>query len=261
MVIFYKSLRIIDSKPKWVIVDEDSNIVDENPTKDQLKMVLIESHKKKAFKINYDDIKCCICGGDSTYINRNGYPEWRKFPDVKRWDGKSYLCKSCYSKEYMKLPDSHHNLMKKVTDFRTGNLGSKTKTGKGFIGEQIVAKVRKLKNCCIETDIFNFKFDLSKDPEYGMIQVKLRVSCYGDWYIKFGIEHNFDTLFVLCMDKNMKNVERVYTIPEEELYGMKSLTIMGSENSKWEMFRIDEKPYNEAYQNMKLANCKVLRKK
>jgi len=33
----YKSYRIIDGKPRWVIVDETSKIVNRNPSKDELK--------------------------------------------------------------------------------------------------------------------------------------------------------------------------------------------------------------------------------
>lgn len=33
----YKSYRIINGKPRWVIVDENGNIVNRNPTEDELK--------------------------------------------------------------------------------------------------------------------------------------------------------------------------------------------------------------------------------
>ena len=34
---YYKSLRIIDGKPRWVIEDKDGKIIDRFPTKEQLK--------------------------------------------------------------------------------------------------------------------------------------------------------------------------------------------------------------------------------
>lgn len=33
---YYKSVRLVDGKPRWVIVDENDNIVNNNPSKDEL---------------------------------------------------------------------------------------------------------------------------------------------------------------------------------------------------------------------------------
>ena len=35
----YKSYRIIDEKPRWIIVDENENIINKNPDKDKLKLL------------------------------------------------------------------------------------------------------------------------------------------------------------------------------------------------------------------------------
>lgn len=43
----YKSNRIIDGKPKWVIVDENGEIVNRNPAKEELKGLKTEFHKIK----------------------------------------------------------------------------------------------------------------------------------------------------------------------------------------------------------------------
>lgn len=42
----YKSNRIIDGKPKWVIVDEDGNIINKNANKEELKNLQIEQCSK-----------------------------------------------------------------------------------------------------------------------------------------------------------------------------------------------------------------------
>jgi hypothetical protein len=36
-MVYYKSYRIIDGKPKWVLEDEDGNIINRNPCKVELK--------------------------------------------------------------------------------------------------------------------------------------------------------------------------------------------------------------------------------
>lgn len=43
----YKSIIIIDGKPRWVIVDEDGKIINRNPSKDELKGL-----KKEPYKVN-----------------------------------------------------------------------------------------------------------------------------------------------------------------------------------------------------------------
>lgn len=35
----YKSYRIVDGRPRWVIIDENENIVNRNPNKDKLKLL------------------------------------------------------------------------------------------------------------------------------------------------------------------------------------------------------------------------------
>jgi len=43
----YKSYRIIDGKPRWVIVDETGNIVNRNPSKDELNDLKEETYVRK----------------------------------------------------------------------------------------------------------------------------------------------------------------------------------------------------------------------
>ncbi len=43
---YYKSVRLVDGKPRWVIVDENDNIVNKNPSKDELKGLEEEPYKR-----------------------------------------------------------------------------------------------------------------------------------------------------------------------------------------------------------------------
>ncbi len=193
---------------------------------------------------------CSRCGGRETHIRPNGYAVWIK--DVNEegyWDRKSYLCSYCYDQYHNK----NHELIRSEMKCRNDQISLVTTNGKGIIGECSIAKVRKLDVLSIKFDNFRFKLDLSVDHEYGNIQSKYKVSYYGDWTVKFGIEHNFDTLFSLCASKNMKDIERAYAIPEEELYGKQGIRLVGNisnRGSKWEKFRIDEKPYDDAYKSL-----------
>ena len=151
-----------------------------------------------------------------------------------------------------------------MAKYKMRQLSIYSKVGKGFIGEQIVAKARNIKNCNMETGNFHHKFDLL-DIEYGRIQVETFSLKRGGWGFKFGHTNkgSFDNAFLLCMDDNepWRDVERVYVIPEEETFGRSTLNIIKNPSRTvwYEIFRIDERPYNDAYHHMKLENCKVLK--
>lgn len=249
-MVYYKSVRYIDGRMTWVIEDDHGNI-NKSPTKDQLNVSILDDKKRTQFKGR----KCCECGSYETYIY-GSRPKWYTHICTKECCT-GYICNKCYIRMRHKLPEDYHSIVKSMRKFRNKQLSKDSKLGKGFIGEMIVAKTRGLKSCSMETDVFNHKSDLSIDPEYGDIQVKLRTPQNGDYKVSFGAEHNFDTLFVLCMSKDMKNIEKMYAIPEGELYGITQITICKN-GTKYETFRIDEVPYNDVFHNMKLESCPVL---
>jgi hypothetical protein len=43
--IYYRSYHIVDNKPKWVITNEDGNII-RNPTKEQRKLAVLDKKNK-----------------------------------------------------------------------------------------------------------------------------------------------------------------------------------------------------------------------
>lgn len=203
---------------------------------------------------------CDICKTNKL-IPGNALREHNKNGD---WTGR-WLCKKCYDKYD---PNSSHSIMKDRRDFRNNNLDPNVTTGKGYIFEQITVKVRGVSNLNIENDNFNSQLDHSKDPEYGVLQSKGAVynPMYGSWkfHVQNDQEKEFDNLFAYCMSRDMKNVERVYIIPWEEVIKRKSISIIKnpSKGVQWyEKYRIDEKLYNDTYHNMSIDDCPVLRKK
>lgn len=201
--------------------------------------------------------KCCKCGSNETYIRPSGYPCWfMDYNDKGDWTGK-YVCHKCYHRYDNNSTD---NLIKSMRKCRNKGISKYSNTGKGFIGEQIVANVRGLKNCNIEKDDFNFKFDLH-DPEYGRVQVKTHVLNREGWSFSNIKLENYDTIILLCMDEYRKNIERVYIIPSVCVVGPTGITIVKypSRGFRYEKFRVDERPYNDSYHSMKLDNCPVLK--
>lgn len=193
--------------------------------------------------------KVCCIHRDNKNARGDDITKWRKHK-CDREDCTGYVCYRCFMKYD---PNSHYNMIKSIANSRSGQLDKYVATGRGLIGEAIIAKVRELEIISIKLDKFNTRFDLSRDTEYGMIQSKFKIPWFADWYAHFGLDHYFDTLFFQCVSKNMKDVERLYAIPEDELYGITTISVYnGIKSSKWEKFRIDERPYNECYHSIML---------
>lgn len=197
---------------------------------------------------------CCKCNSRDTTIY-DGHESWHHHKCEKDCCSR-ILCHNCYTAEHHKSPGGWVTLINSLSNHKIGSLRIESETGKGLIGEAVIAKVRGLEIVAIKQDNFRAKLDLSFDNEYHNIQVKTSTPHYGDLYASLGKDYNFDTLFGLCIDKNMKNIVRVYAIAEEELHGIQNISFRRSPHpsigSKWERFRIDEKSYNDTYQNLML---------
>lgn len=88
-MVYYKSYRIVDGKPRWVIEDEDGNI-NKSPTKEQLNTAFLDNGRKKIL-----DRRCCICGSNDTYIYPDGRVQWHGHTCKK--EGCTYFeCDKCY---------------------------------------------------------------------------------------------------------------------------------------------------------------------
>lgn len=223
----------------------------------------VDPHKTKEYNLNKrKNRKCYVCGSEETYVKPNGDLDWRKYPNVDRWDGKSYICKDCYNSYRRSYyhdigkfdPDSISSWMRSNANVRTGKISSITNNGLGIIVEYVICAERNIRNNNVIVDNFTSKIDLTIDEEYGIIQSRSAVISYGEWRPGPFDNINFDNAFICCIDKWRKNIERVYVIPKELLFTKKSLVFYKkpSKNVWYDNgdYRIDEKPYNDAYKNL-----------
>lgn len=207
-------------------------------------------YEKRKSAQHFKGRKCSRCGKAETFIDSKGTPRWdRKYDKDGNWTGE-YLCHNCGGINYYK---------ENLSIYRSEGILIDNSQGIGMIGEAIVAKVRKLEVLSIKMDNFSYKFDLSYDIEYRIIQVKTKSPYYGDYKIDIGMEHNFHNVFILCISKDKKNIDDVYIIPEDELYGIVNITIIGnpklSIGSKWGIFKVNEEIkniYNDTYHSLLL---------
>lgn len=210
-------------------------------------------------KIDHSNTVCCVCGKRDTYIMSNGKPLWLAYIENEKWNKKSYQCTSCYNKIKYRSLDSNY-----VAEWRIGELDPNSPTGKGFVGAQIIAKTLGIHDCNIIMDNFRFYVDLSKHSIYGYVEVKTATfdKMTGQWPFNVKGKKNYDNIFLVCMDAYWKNVERIYVVPFERAIKRSSIGIVKepSRSTWYSDLIIDEKPFNNVYHNMRIENCKVLRK-
>ena len=142
-----------------------------------------------------------------------------------------------------------------IKDFKDFFNGAGRK--KDYIGDLIVAKTRNLKNCCLQILDSIYKFDTLKDLEYGIIKVVFRTSYYSEYKVSIGDGRQFNTLFVIGINREKKIIEKVFAIPEEELIGKRFITITKN-GQRYQKFKIDEKPYIKTYNNIEKGRYSIL---
>ena len=167
------------------------------------------------------------------------------------------LCVACYQKT--------------SKDYKNGNLDSESTVGFGFIGQRVVAKTLglDLEYDCNCSEGFNHPYDLY-DKKLGYINVKARIlKNNNSWVFKLIQKEMPDTYILLGFSKDKSNIEHVWvTEPEDDLTFdekkfkyKQDISITNSEKGlkRAEPWEVDVEPYNDAYHNMSLENCKVLR--
>lgn len=296
----FKSVRIVDGKQKSVIVNICGEIINNNPTKEDLKNVKPEISRRQLGKLTEQELKeylleylryfyykegrvpgtkdfsnpkypsrelyrsvfkswnnairdagihdvCCKCGATDTW-------NWYRDPESKK-----RLCGECYKK----LPGGVYDKSRLRAMCRNKELDlDKHNMALGFLGESIVAKTLGLDTCAKKIDRFTYKYDIYQGPIDGRIEVKTaEISYLGDrWSFGKIKPEKFDIIYLVCMSKDLKDVERIYKIKSEKI-DKDSIAIIKdpSRSAKWEKFKIDEIPYNNSYHSMNIENCKVLK--
>lgn len=296
----FKSVRIVNGKQKSVIVNICGEIINNNPTKEDLKNVKPEISRRQLGKLTEQELKEYLLGYLRYFYYKEGrvpgtkdfsnpkYPSRGLYKDVfKSWknairdaglhdvcckcgaidtwqwyresESKKRLCGECYKK----LPGGVYDTLRLRAMCRNKELDlDKHNMALGFLGEIIVAKTLGLDTCAKKIDIFTYKYDISQESIDGRIEVKTaEISYSGDrWSFGKIKPEKSDIIYLVCMSKNLKDVERMYKIKSENIDRNSIAIIKDSiRTTKWVKFRIDEMPYNDSYHSMDIENCKVLK--
>lgn len=253
---FGKTCKEYDQKgnwtKRWLCLSCYSNIRIYG-TSDKDKIIQMHNTYNKNKPTYYNSTNTCDrCGNNlNNLISR----PCREYDEQNNWNGK-WLCANCYK----------YDCAKEKRDCRNKNLDPTSKTGKGYIFEQITCNVMGIENLNIKTGNFHSCLDHSRHPELGIIQSKGAIYDYicDQWgfNVKNEQQKEFDYIILYCMDIDMKNVSRVYIIPKKEIMKRKSISIIKNSlrHTRYEKYRVDEKPYNDAYHNIDIDKDPVLRR-
>jgi len=223
MTEYYKSYRIIDGKPRWVIVDNTGNIINRNPSKEELKGLEKEKYKsQKTNSLNYNKTNTCDRCRDKDIKTElhpgNARRELNKEGD---WTGR-WLCPKCKADYYNNLPDSSNNIKKSLRYHRTENLDKNSGHAKGDDFEELTHRWKGVKILGKENDCYNGPLDHSIDSEGKRPQTKGRWYDSRNRYWHFGSierewEKEFDYEICYCASRDGKIIERIYIIPKKEI--------------------------------------------
>jgi hypothetical protein len=237
----YKSRRIVDGKPRLVVVDENGKIIEYTPTKEELKGLLREEYyqgfrDRRFRRESYNETNTCpnikddgnICG--KLLIPHYTMRERDKNGDeTGRW-----LCKNCFSKYD---PNGQWNLLRSVENRRTGNIDQDSTCGKGDKFQELTSGWRStistvpVEDLNKKLDNYNTPIDHSPDSELGIIQTRGRLYDHmkGRWSfsnLQREWNKNFDHEIFYCANKDGTLIERMYIFPSEEIEIRKSIDII-----------------------------------
>lgn len=260
----YKSCRIIDGKPKWVLVDESSSIVNKNPSKEDLKGIRGIPRDKTA-RGNYIIGTICYKCIEENRVTDNSilHPKnANREIDINRNETGRWICDRCKAKNYNDLPNSYKNIMKPIRSCRSGNHNPNHEIAKADLTQKLTVIWRSTISTVPIEDLnkkfgHNTPIDHSRDSELGIIQTQSRIlrnissyittkgkiryyEGYGFTFINdYGKE--FDHMICYCVDKD-NNIKEVYIFPKKEIITMTGTTILKdhSKNIWQEKYRLKD---------------------
>lgn len=241
----FKSYRIVDKRPRWVIVNDYGEITNRNPNKEELKGLKKEIQKPYSRgnvsmyrEYHHNDTETCDrCGKDFAKLG------WSRplceYDKESRWTERR-VCSNCWQKYD---PNSSHNIMKLTTDRRIGNIKLDSNNHKGDRYQKVSCILYNARDLNCECN--NYKSPIDHwCQELGYFQTKGRLydSNREYWNQRLTNEHgkNFNRLVFYCLDKDGEVIERMYIFPKMEIMIRSSIAILKNYNGWYEKYRIND---------------------
>lgn len=252
----YKQKRPIDGqKPRMVILNGRAIVVDKNPSKERLDKAILWS-----FKYNENNT-CYRCIKEGKTIEESQLHTCRTYQERDKEQRKTgeWICINHWNKDHQKHNhNSRNNALKSIANCRTIGRSPGSNQEKGDIGEELLCRWKKYKNLNKENDNYSRGTPIDcQCPTTGLYyQVKIAYysSIYRSWkQDSKGLQNSisqgfiFKSLFLFCIGKDGKIVERTYEIPEKEIISRTSIGVYkyDSEGRPWkngwyEKYRIND---------------------
>lgn len=201
-------------------------------------------------KPNHKNTICSKCRNDKTYIKSNGEPQWiTDCDDNGIWNG-GYLCNACYRKY------RYGYIQKTVTNYSTGNIAIDGIHALCLLSQAVVAKGLGVEDLNIKNDNFMWYVDMYHE-NHGKIDVKgdtLDKKLRG-WNFHSRHKIDCDTYFCLGYDRDKKNIDVVYIIPNYDwIVELSSIYIskdsIRSTKHDYDKYKVDPKLYNDLYKSL-----------
>lgn len=202
----YKDYRIIDERPKYIIVDGHGQVINKHPTKEELSSVT-----KWNFKYN-DTNTCYMCR--KNFNDVAGHPLREKI-DKKGKEIIIWICQTCYNNR----PDSHKNIIKSFADKRTKNQDPNSPNAKAHDTQELACKLYGWEDLNKKYDNYVTPIDCY-DPKTGLHHQVQGRSLYNNYMWSFGgfedeWGKSFETMVCVCFNNDWKIVERIYKFTEK----------------------------------------------
>lgn len=249
----YKTYRIIDGKPRRVIVDENGKVINRYPKEEELKGLEKEPRKAQdtvSKGIYYNKTNACDkCGIKFDYLKKLGNHPHRECDNRGKETGK-WLCHKCYAKYRYRIT------IGSIKDCRTKDYGLRSTNREGDKVQLLINLLEGFEDLNKKMDCYNFPID-SIDPITGLgYQIKGLIydsinMCWGFARLQKELHKEFHSIFLVCKSEDGKYIERIYKIPKSKIT-TNGITIYKSPmNSRgtsvvtpwYEKYRIMDKDY------------------
>lgn len=263
-----KAWRIssIGEKPRWVIVDESGNIINKNPSKEELIGLEIEKRKNKPGTKpyrngKYNDTNICPRCREENRITETSLLYPGNACREKDKDGKGigeWICANHWRKHWQRYDlNSTNNLIKLMADCRTGNRDPDDESTKGDRTIDLACELYGYVDLNKKYDNYTTEIDC-QDPVTKMlyqIRGKIYSSKYGVWVIgtlEGEWRKDYEDMIFFCFSNDRKIVERIYRIPfKDEIKKKRKGAVIYKNPSRgvqwYEQYRVkDEDEINKA---------------
>lgn len=230
----FLSIRIINGKPQKVIVDENGNIINRSPNKDELRGIEVEHYKiTKRTRIRYKIGNICPRCIEENNVTEKSVLYIGNVCREKDKDGAETgecVCHDHWARNYqMYSPNSCNNVKKSIANCRTGNQNPNHSNTKGDIDVEVVCELYGWINLNKRYDKYNTEIDCF-DEKTGLLH-QVRGICYNPKYGSWGFSHleeewykKYESMVCVCKSEDKKRIEDMYEFP---LKLLKELLIKG----------------------------------